>query len=308
MIIFLSFCFQLTAQNEQDCRDFLNQINSIEDLQALKPAFPDWRISNVVITPFELSQDSMVLTSSPVLTLDFDGSKNYMLKVINKESKEFCKLKYILINNPSLDSNGINQLQEEIIHEYNSGKTAQELIDKYHQLGNPTGDLDWFNKDLISPEFEREVWDLEVNAAVKVNIPNKEWFYVVFKTHSNIVTDVANCVKIKVCNVGCKEADMEMPEILAEFPGGSEAMKQFILNEVQYPKVALDNKTEGRVTVSFIVERNGTISNIKIVKGVSLELNNEAKRLVEAMPLWIPAMHGGSKVRSQCQLPITFHL
>lgn len=103
---------------------------------------------------------------------------------------------------------------------------------------------------------------------------------------------------------------VEFPDVKSEFPGGPKAMKEFIQDNVNYPEEDIKTNTQGRVYVKFIVEKDGAISDISIMRGgVSLTLNREAARVIETMPHWIPAEDkNGEKVRSRCRLPITFTL
>jgi TonB family protein len=108
--------------------------------------------------------------------------------------------------------------------------------------------------------------------------------------------------------------DIEMPKVfdvvenMPEFPGGMAAMMQFLSENVCYPEAAEKAGTQGRVIATFIVEKDGSITNIKIVKSVSKELDAEAKRVIEAMPNWKPGKQNGEPVRVKYTIPITFRL
>jgi TonB family protein len=308
LLILLLASFPLIAQTEKDCQELLTKINTQKDFENQKAIYPDWLLEYVEVNPLEKSRDSLVFTDSISRIIKYGGSIDYYLKLIDKEQKEFCTLQYILLSKPNLATQEINELQNQIINEYNEGNTAEKLLEKYHQLGFPTGKMEWFSKESKAAEFEAAVWNVNANTAEKVSILSKNWYYVIFKTEGNRMVDVAHCVKLGVCEVGCNDLEKELPEVLAEFPGGQEALKQFIRSEVIYPKSALESKTEGQVVVSFVVERDGSLSELKIVKGVSVALNNEALRLIQIMPTWTPATVKGMSVRSGCQLPITFHL
>ncbi len=93
-----------------------------------------------------------------------------------------------------------------------------------------------------------------------------------------------------------------------EFPGGEEAMINFIRTNVIYPEKALAQNFSGKVLVKFIVEKDGSISNVEIFKGVSPELDAEAKRVVSIMPNWSPGIQKGKVVRTSLILPICFIL
>ena len=93
-----------------------------------------------------------------------------------------------------------------------------------------------------------------------------------------------------------------------EFPGGATRMKWFIQDHVLYPEISRELGDQGRVYVTFIVEPDGVITHVGIRRTLTPELDEEAKRLVRAMPKWTPALLDGEKVRSSCALPITFIL
>ena len=91
------------------------------------------------------------------------------------------------------------------------------------------------------------------------------------------------------------------------FPGGSVALQSWLTQNIQYPANAKKWGVQGNVTVSFVVEPDGTISEPSVVKGVDL-LNEEAIRLVKAMPKWIPGKLKGENVRVKGNLTIPFSL
>ena len=96
----------------------------------------------------------------------------------------------------------------------------------------------------------------------------------------------------------------EMPE----FPGGIDAMTGFVASNIKYPQDAIDEGKEGRVFVSFVVEKDGWVSNVKVLKGVCESIDEEAARVVRGMPRWKPGMKDGKPARVSFQLPVTFKL
>jgi len=93
-----------------------------------------------------------------------------------------------------------------------------------------------------------------------------------------------------------------------EFPGGDPARLAFIEQNVRYPKQAQEEGIQGRVALQFVVEKDGSITNVEILRGVDPELDVEALRVVRAMPKWIPGKQKGQPVRVRFTLPITFRL
>lgn len=95
---------------------------------------------------------------------------------------------------------------------------------------------------------------------------------------------------------------------LPEFPGGMPALISYIQNNIKYPQDAEKQKVEGRVLVQFVVETDGSISDVKVAKEVFPSLDAEGIRVVQAMPKWTPGKHKGKFVRVQYTLPIVFSL
>ena len=92
------------------------------------------------------------------------------------------------------------------------------------------------------------------------------------------------------------------------FPGGTNALNTFIASNLKYPPVAGANGIQGRVIVKFIVEKDGSISNVEVDRSVSPSLDNEAMRVVKAMPKWIPGQINGKTVKVECSHPFVFRL
>lgn len=101
---------------------------------------------------------------------------------------------------------------------------------------------------------------------------------------------------------------IDFPDVEAEFPGGSKGMQKWIIENVIYPESALENNLQGRVFLSFIVEIDGSISNIVVERGVTKVLDEEGIRLLKSMPKWSPGEAKKHKVRTRCRLPINFKL
>lgn len=104
------------------------------------------------------------------------------------------------------------------------------------------------------------------------------------------------------------EADkiFEVAEEMAQFPGGQSGLMRFLCENLKYPKEAQKQNIEGRVIVRFVVNKDGTISNPVILRGVDKYLDREAIRVVKLMPKWIPAKNNTQAVSSYYTLPIVF--
>lgn len=95
---------------------------------------------------------------------------------------------------------------------------------------------------------------------------------------------------------------------MPEFPGGQAALMKWLSNNIRYPQIALDNGISGRVIVKFVVEKDGSVGGVTLVKGVDKDLDREAMRVAKAMPKWQPGKNNGQAVRCYYTLPVTFRL
>ncbi len=97
-------------------------------------------------------------------------------------------------------------------------------------------------------------------------------------------------------------------ESMPEFPGGAEQMMIFIAKNIKYPPMARESGIQGRVFVNFVVEPNGSVSNVKVLRGIGGGCDEEAIRVVETMPKWTPGRQRGKAVRVSFNLPVRFTL
>ena len=95
-------------------------------------------------------------------------------------------------------------------------------------------------------------------------------------------------------------------EVMPQYPGGTNEMMRYIQENIKYPQSAKDNKIEGRVFVSFVVEKDGSITNAAVLRGIDKECDAEALRVVSSMPKWTPGQHKGEVVRTQFTIPIYY--
>lgn len=102
--------------------------------------------------------------------------------------------------------------------------------------------------------------------------------------------------------------DYDFVDMQPHFPGGDCAMFQYINNERRYPSLAYKQRIQGRVLCSFVVNTDGSISNVTVVRGVEESLNREAVRIISEMPRWNAGMVNGQTVPVYCILPIAFRL
>lgn len=100
----------------------------------------------------------------------------------------------------------------------------------------------------------------------------------------------------------------DVVEVMPQYPGGQIAMMKYIMENMKYPEQAMKEGIQGRVTVRFIVEKDGSISNVSPIHPVHPLLDKEAIRVVKSMPKWSPGKQHGKPVRVQLIVPIMFKL
>ena len=93
-----------------------------------------------------------------------------------------------------------------------------------------------------------------------------------------------------------------------EFPGGMSALMKFLGDNIKYPVIAQENGIQGRVITNFVVERDGSISDVQVVRGQDPSLDREAVRVIQTMPKWKPGQQRGKPVRVRFTLPVVFRL
>ena len=114
--------------------------------------------------------------------------------------------------------------------------------------------------------------------------------------------------EIYVPVTGSNEKIFDVVEQMPAFPGGINALTQWIASNMKYPAAAVENKIEGRVMLSLFVEKDGSIGDVTVVRSVHPLLDKEATRVVKAMPRWTPGYTNGEQVRVKYTLPLNFKL
>ena len=112
-------------------------------------------------------------------------------------------------------------------------------------------------------------------------------------------------------DLGTVDVDIEIVEIPAkdaQFIGGVAAMQKFINENLNYPDDAIEMNMQGRVYLSFVVERDGSVTNVSVERGVFQSMDREAARVVRSFPTWIPGEMPSGKVRTRVRVPINFTL
>ena len=158
--------------------------------------------------------------------------------------------------------------------------------------------------DEVDPKDEMRTQDEIMKSKVSISVfdvLNGSEDGEVLKAKQMLVTEP---VKPKVEEYKVFEVVEQMPS----FPGGDVALMQYLSKNTKYPPVAEEMGIQGRVICTFVVERDGSVSDIRIARSVDPSLDKEAIRVVSGMPKWIPGRQNGQMVRVKYTLPVTFRL
>lgn len=123
-----------------------------------------------------------------------------------------------------------------------------------------------------------------------------------------VVAPVSPETKEAPADSTAKEEVFMVAEQMPEFPGGMKEMLKFLQENVKYPENAMKNNVQGRVIVQFVVEKDGTPTEFKVLRSVDPDLDAEALRVMKAMPKWKPGMQKGQVVRVKFTVPVSFKL
>lgn len=100
----------------------------------------------------------------------------------------------------------------------------------------------------------------------------------------------------------------DVVDVMPEYPGGMNGLAEYLSSNIHYPEEAKDQGIQGRVFVRFVVEKDGSVADVEVLRGIGEPCDNEAVRVVRSMPKWTPGMRGGEPVRVRYNLPINFRL
>ncbi len=120
--------------------------------------------------------------------------------------------------------------------------------------------------------------------------------------------DIADLEQHKVIAEEKAEKIFDVVEQLPEFPGGEQALMKYLRDNLQYPTIARETQIQGKVFVKFVINKNGEVSNVQLIRAPHASLGAEAVRVVKGMPKWIPGRQNGKTVNAYFTLPVEFIL
>jgi TonB family protein len=259
-----------------------------------------------------VSLNKLIEVRSEMLKLKFDVSDNNQIiaycfdrgENTNIKYNSKIPIKYVL---ELLQSRGIYKSQYNIeTWNFINGKAVQDVI---RMLNVSTNEKFEFNVDCDIKPFEFSTKDLKDNKDYPNSVctrndlmhfdsilsnMNMAWI-IEPTTQEQILTLFGSQNTIQNENT-YNDGPLSFVEQMPEFTGGEDAMFSFIKKNMKYPKFARENQIEGEVHTNFIINKDGSIRNVKITKGIKGGCDEEAIRLIKSMPLWKPGKQGGNSV------------
>jgi TonB family protein len=140
------------------------------------------------------------------------------------------------------------------------------------------------------------------------------FFIAILSSLTSCVQNKNSCKEIQVVTPTASNDSDTLDEIYAivqvppSFPGGEDALDEFISSNLKFPEAAMQKGIQGTVFVTFVVEKNGSVSNVRILRGLGFGCDEEAIRIVQSFPAWNPGTQRKKPMRVQCNVPIRFIL
>lgn len=187
LFITIAIVFNLNGQTLEKAIKALKNINSLNQIEALKKKYPNWNIYKD-ITVFSDSIRFPEIIKAKVgdvqLKQYHSEEPTYVIKIVAVRDEEFCKLKYICLNSTKLNKKDIDSLRNMIVSKYKNGVDFDTLINAYN-MDNSRGELDWFYKGMMVEEIDSAVFNRKKGDIFTVDVKKTKWFYIMLKTHDN---------------------------------------------------------------------------------------------------------------------------
>lgn len=173
----------------------------------------------------------------------------------------------------------------------------------------PTDDI--VSMNVVQDEAVRKIFSPRLGAVIFLTTKSKRFLTPVLENYNRMKKEkeqnrIPGQLLIRGDSINAASFKLVNPHLKASFPGGESALYEFIESNLQYPEEAKKNNEHGRVVVTFWVEKDGTITNARILRGRTPSLDAEALRIVSIMPKWEPGKMNGEPKRVSCCIPITF--
>jgi len=189
----------INAQNLKEASKALKNVHSLAQLEQLKTMHPYWNISvdKTLMSDAVKYPRLKTIKVGDTLHKQYFNDKKFILKVVEIKDVELCKVRYIYLNGKKYSKKQIDSIRKVILEKYKKGDKFISLANKYAMDGNKTGDLMWFYKGQMVDKFDKGVRHRKKGEIFTVDVPERDWYYVVLKTHKNKKAKLAISIKVE---------------------------------------------------------------------------------------------------------------
>ncbi len=188
LIFFLGVSLNISAfsQSEGEGKKVFENMHSLSEANELIKAHPGWDLELHRIPEFGYLSDTAITQLSVHQVYEFKNRDNQLSLgcVVQRDTVEFIRVKYIYLDGSTMTMDSLESLRQKIIHDLEAGVPFSELL-HYTQDHSPTGQLDWFCKGIMVPEFYEATLPRKAGDIFTVDIPERNWYYVVVKEDAN---------------------------------------------------------------------------------------------------------------------------
>lgn len=192
IFLFLIFCF--LSGNAQSIEERLDKVNSIKDAEEFIVDNPD--LFSLIFEAYPEIEDDLPAFYKKLKIGEVFSWNGEVYKVLSIGRETAFKVNYIYLDGSKLSMQEINELRSLIIDQYKKGVPFANLAKEFTMDGNTTGDLKWFTKGMMVPEFENAARNHKKGAIYTVDVPGTKWYYVTLKTHYD--KNIAQITLLKV--------------------------------------------------------------------------------------------------------------
>ena len=283
----------------------LNEILIHEQTHVREHHSVDIMLAQLVIIICWFNPFAWLIRSEMRMNHEYLADKHVVNQGYDKKTYQYLLLG--IVHNPLAAANLYNNFSvlplKKRIKMLNRKQTRKIMLGKYVMFIPVVALLIFFSNCTNKPKVEEEQPTSATELAEKA--PDAKTTEAT--KNANVATDAKDATVVpETTDTDSKLFDMveEMPS----YPGGMKDLLSYLAKNIKYPAIAQDKQIQGRVIVQFVVEKDGSISDVHTIRGIDSDLDKEAVRVIKAMPNWIPGKQGGKTVRVKFTVPVMFKL
>jgi len=197
-LIFVSVGF---AQSEKDIRNILKDVNTLDQVDSLKEAFPNWDIKISRTSAKGIFSDNTINKTKigeMCKVSDLNNTGGFVHKIMDKKKEEHCKVQYIFFHGKNRTIQALDSIRAIVLDKFAKGIDFKTLHNQYNEDGSPTGVLNWFYRGIMVKEFDAAVFSRKKKEIFKVDIPRLHWHYIILKSEKNKIMNVTYSLSVKI--------------------------------------------------------------------------------------------------------------